>query len=180
MSFISEVIFSHKPDEETRNTSAYDFSFKNIKNGDDLNLSDYKNKLIIIVNTASECMFTKQYNDLQKVYDQYRYRGLVIIAVPSNDFGKQEPDSNNNIKKFCRTNFGTEFPITEKTIVSGDNAHGFYKWAGKYLGQSSKPKWNFYKYIITPDGELIDFLLPFTKITSKKAIHIIENNLPRN
>jgi len=178
MSFISEVIFPHKPDEKTKNTSVYDFSFTNIKNGEELRLSDYKNKLIIIVNTASKCKFTKQYDDLQKIYDKYRNKGLVIIAVPSNDFGGQEPSNNQNIKKFCRSNFGITFPITEKTKVSGKNSHDFYKWIGDYLGKSSRPKWNFYKYIISPDGEIIDFLLPFTKITSKKALKIIDNNLP--
>ena len=111
---------------------AYDFSFNDL-DGSKLNLSEYKGKVIIVVNVASQCGFTKQYDDMQKVWDQYQSKGIIMLGVPSNDFGNQEPGSSEDIKNFCEAKFGITFPMTEKVIVKGENAHPFYKWAKKIM-----------------------------------------------
>ena len=109
---------------------AYDFEFKDL-DGSSLNLSDYKGKVIVVVNVASQCGFTNQYKDMQKVWEQYQDRGVVMLGVPSNDFGNQEPGNNKEIKNFCEAKFGISFPMTEKISVKGPNAHPFYQWAKK-------------------------------------------------
>ena len=157
--------------------NAYDFSFTHIDGVQRINLSDYKNKLIMIVNTASLCGFTKQYAELQELYDKYKDQGLVIIAAPSNDFGQQEPGSAAEIKTFCETNFGITFLISEKTHVQSNNSHPFFVWTRAKLGFLSGPKWNFYKYLISKDGKLITYFSSFTKPMSKKITKIIEENL---
>ena len=104
---------------------AYDFKFKDL-DGSDLELSEYKNKVIIVVNVASQCGFTNQYEDMQLVWEKYQKKGIIMLGVPSNDFGKQEPGTNKDIKNFCEAKFGITFPMTEKVIVKGDDAHPFY------------------------------------------------------
>ena len=111
---------------------AYDFSFKDL-DGSNLNLNEFKNKVIVVVNVASQCGFTKQYDDMQKIWEKYQSNGIIILGVPSNDFGNQEPGSSTEIKNFCEAKFGITFPMTEKINVKGDNAHPFYKWAKKKL-----------------------------------------------
>jgi len=151
-------IFSASPAEakNTAQKTAYDFSFRKIEGGE-MPLSEFKGKVIMIVNTASHCGFTGQYEDLQKLYDQYHAKGLEIIAVPANDFGKQEPGTNDEIKDFCETKFAVTFPLAEKETVTGDSAHPFYKWAADELGFGSRPKWNFHKYLINKNGALVDY-----------------------
>ena len=156
--------------------TAYDFEFTSIKSGT-MPLSEYKGKVILVVNTASKCGFTKQYAGLQKLWEAYKKRGLVIIGVPSNDFGTQEPGTNSEIKKFCRKNYSIDFPMTSKEILRGKYAHPFYVWATKTLGNHAAPRWNFYKYLISPEGEVVDFFTPFTKPMSKKLINSIEKQL---
>lgn len=131
--------------------SAHAFSFRH---ADDtpLPLSNFKGKVVLIVNTASECGFTPQYAALQELYDRYKDRGLVVLAVPANDFGKQEPGSNEEIQCFIRDRFHTTFPTTAKEVVSGDDAHPFYGWAKTHAGFLGSPKWNFHKYVIDRDG----------------------------
>ena len=163
--------------DNTTDNNAYDFSFKNIDGSNSINLSDYKGKLVMIVNTASLCGFTKQYSELQELYHKYKDQGLVIIAVPSNDFGKQEPGSGEEIKTFCETNFGITFPITEKVHVQSKASHPFFVWTREKLGFLSGPKWNFYKYLIGKDGNLVGYFSSFTKPMSKKLTKIIEENL---
>ena len=124
----------------------YDYEFKSIEGGV-IKLSDYKDKVMVIVNVASRCGYTKQYDGLQKLWTDYKEKDLVVIGVPSNNF-KQEPGSNTEIKDFCETNFGINFPMTTKTNVIGKDAHPFYKWAKKNHGISAIPKWNFHKIII--------------------------------
>ena len=111
---------------------AYDFNFNGL-DGSKLSLSEYQDKVIVVVNVASQCGFTKQYEDLQKIWEKYQVKGVVMLGVPSNDFGKQEPGSNKDIKKFCEAKFGITFPMTEKVSVKGENAHPFYIWAKKKL-----------------------------------------------
>jgi glutathione peroxidase len=151
---------------------AHDFQFKGIE-GKTIKLSDFKDKVIVIVNVASRCGYTPQYEGLQNLYDQYKNKNLVVIGVPTNNF-KQEPGSNNEIKDFCETNFGISFPMTEKTNVIGSNSHPFYKWARKDHGIGAIPKWNFHKIIIGKNGKIEDTFASFTKPTSKKFIQLIE------
>ena len=152
---------------------AYDFNFKDL-DGTNLNLSDYKNKVIVVVNVASQCGFTKQYEDMQKVWEKYQKDGIVMIGVPSNDFGNQEPGDNKEIKNFCEAKFGITFPMTEKVIVKGDEAHPFFIWAKNNYGKSAIPKWNFHKIVIGKDGKIADTFASITKPTSKKFINKIE------
>ena len=153
---------------------AYDFNFKDL-DGTNLNLSDYKNKVIIIVNVASQCGFTKQYEDMQKVWEKYQKEGIVMIGVPSNDFGNQEPGNNSEIKNFCEAKFGITFPMTEKVSVKGEDAHPFFIWAKNNYGKSAIPKWNFHKIVIGKDGKVADTFASITKPTSKKFKSKIEN-----
>jgi glutathione peroxidase len=155
---------------------AYDFNFNDL-DGSVLNLSDYKNKVIVIVNVASQCGFTSQYEDLQIVWEKYEQKGIVVIGVPSNDFGKQEPGDNTEIKTFCEAKFGITFPMTEKVVVKGDDAHPLYLWAKENHGSSAIPKWNFHKIIIGKDGKIVDTFASITKPTSKKFISSIEKAL---
>lgn len=135
--------------------SAYNFEFNSIEGGV-IPLSDYQGDVILVVNTASECGFTRQYESLQSLWNEYKEDGLVVIGVPSNDFGGQEPGTNDQIKRFCAVNFNINFPMTAKTFVKGNNAHPFYKWANDELGWMARPKWNFHKYLIARDGSLQD------------------------
>ena len=151
---------------------AYDYKFDSI-NGGQIQLSDYKDKVIVIVNVASRCGYTPQYEDLQSLYNNYKDKDLVVIGVPTNNF-KQEPGSNDQIKDFCETNFGITFPMTEKINVIGANSHPFYKWAKGDYGIGAMPKWNFHKIIIGKNGKVVDTFSSFTKPTSKKFIKSIE------
>ena len=152
---------------------AYDFKFKDL-DGSDLNLSEYKNKVIIVVNVASQCGFTSQYEDMQKVWEKYQKEGIVMIGVPSNDFGNQEPGNNKEIKNFCEAKFGITFPMTEKVNVKGDDAHPFYIWARNNYGKSAIPKWNFHKIIINKNGKIADTFASITNPSSRKFINTIE------
>ncbi|MFM7084497.1 MAG: glutathione peroxidase [Hyphomicrobium sp.] len=154
--------------------SAYDFSFTSI-DGKPMPLSSWRGKTLLIVNTASFCGFTQQYKGLQKLYELYEPKGLIIVGVPSNDFGGQEPGTEGQIKEFCEGAFGITFPLTEKTIVSGDKAHPFYIWAVKTLGPKSAPGWNFHKYLIDGEGRLIKSFYSGTAPDSKELISDIEN-----
>ena len=153
---------------------AYDFKFKDL-DGSTLNLSDYKGKIIVVINVASQCGFTNQYEDMQKIWDKYQSQGIVVLGVPSNDFGKQEPGSNEDIKNFCEAKFGISFPMTEKVSVKGPSAHPFYIWAKENHGNSAVPKWNFHKIIIDKNGKIADTFTSITNPTSKKFIKVIEN-----
>jgi glutathione peroxidase len=143
-----------KPSDHT----AYDFSFESLQ-GEPMPLANYKGKVLLVVNTASKCGFTPQYKGLEALYNQYKGRGLVIIGVPSNDFGAQEPGSAKEISAFCQLNYGVTFPMTSRQVVSGDNAHPFYKWAYSVLGFGSAPKWNFHKYLIDRNGHIVDYFI---------------------
>ena len=145
--------------------------------GDVLNLSKLKGKTILLVNVASNCGFTKQYDDLQNLYDSYKSKGLIVIGMPSNQFGGQEPGSETEIKKFCETNFNITFQMTSKYDVKGDNAHPIYIWAKESFGKSTVPKWNFHKILINKEGKVEDTFASFTNPMSKKIINKIEEIL---
>ena len=153
-----------------------DLTIKSI-NGDVLNLNVYKNKTVLLVNVASKCGFTKQYADLQILYDKYKDKNFIIIGIPSNQFGEQEPGSNSEIKEFCETNFNITFPMTSKVDVKGENSHQIYKWAKKNYGNSTVPKWNFHKILINKNGKIQNTFNSFVNPLSKKIIKEIEQNL---
>ena len=155
---------------------AYDFNFNDL-DGSPLKLPEYKNKVIIVVNVASQCGFTKQYKDMQKIWEEYQDKGIIMLGVPSNDFGNQEPGTSEEIKNFCEAKFGITFPMTEKITVKGENAHPFYKWAKENHGKSAIPKWNFHKIIIGRDGKVIDTFASITNPSSGKFIKFIEKAL---
>tara|TARA_B110001454_G_scaffold211970_1_gene228227 strand:+ start:351 stop:863 length:513 start_codon:yes stop_codon:yes gene_type:complete len=155
---------------------AYDFAFKDL-DGSIISLSNFKNKVIVIVNVASKCGFTNQYEDMEKIWDKYKSKGLVIIGVPSNDFGSQEPGTASEIKNFCEAKFGITFPMTKKVIVKGDDAHPFYLWAKENYGKSAIPKWNFHKIVINKEGKIVDTFASITNPSSKRFIEFIEKIL---
>ena len=153
----------------------YDFDIESI-NGEMITLEAYKGKVILVVNTASYCGFTKQYEELQKLWDTYKSRGLIVLGIPSNSFN-QEKKSNSEIKEFCEVNFNINFPLSTITEVKGENAHDIFKWARENHGKSAIPKWNFHKILINKEGKVEDTFSSFTKPMSKKIIEIIENTL---
>jgi glutathione peroxidase len=154
----------------------FDLSINDI-NGQQLDLEKYKDKIILLVNVASKCGFTKQYTGLQELYEKYQEKGFVVIGIPSNQFGGQEPGSNEEIKDFCETNFNITFPITDKVNVKGDNLHEIYSWAKENHGKSTIPKWNFHKILINKNGEVQNTFNSFTEPLSKKIIKEIESIL---
>ena len=158
--------------------NAYSYSFKDINEEDVINLSDYKGKTLVVVNTASLCGFTYQYDGLQKLYDDYKDQGLVVLGVPSNDFGNQESGTNSEVKEFCESTFSITFPLTEKNVVKGKDAHPFFKWSKKELGFiGGVPRWNFHKIIIGKDGKIFDTFSSMNKHTSGKFVKVIEEAL---
>ena len=174
--FILFMIFFQNTSSAKYEKLAYDFSFIDL-DGSKINLSSFKNKVIVIINVASQCGFTNQYEDMQSIWERYQKDGLIIIGIPSNDFGNQEPGSESEIKTFCEAKFGITFPMTEKVIVKGDNAHPFYQWAKDNYGNSAIPKWNFHKIIIDKNGKIADTFASITNPSSKRFIKVIEKNL---
>ena len=168
-SFLSKSI-----SEDTK--TLFDFKINSI-NGDELNFSDFQGQTLLLVNVASNCGFTKQYDDLQKLYDDFKDKGFIIIGIPSNQFGAQEPGTNSEIKDFCETNFNITFPMTSKYDVKGENAHPIYLWAKETYGKSTIPKWNFHKILINKDGKVEDTYASFTNPASKKIRKKLEKIL---
>ncbi len=154
--------------------SLADFTFEALMHDSPIKLADYRGKVILIVNTASKCGFTGQYEGLETLYQTYKDRGLVVIGVPSNDFGGQEPGTNEEIAEFCKINYGVSFPMTTKYEVIGDNAHPFYVWAKSELGFGTAPKWNFHKYVINREGRLIGHFHSTTPPGASSITRMIE------
>ena len=153
----------------------YDFKINSV-DGKVIDFSDYKDKVILLVNVASYCGFTNQYADLQKLWETYEKKDLIVIGVPSGSFN-QEKNSNKEVKEFCEVNFNINFPITSIYDVKGENAHDIYKWAKLNHGKSAIPKWNFHKILIDKNGKIIETFAPFTNPMSKKVIKTIEKVL---
>ena len=174
--FLALIVLAPIAVASERVLTAHDFSFTSIE-GDHLPLTDFAGRALLVVNTASFCGFTRQYDDLQEVWQRYRDRGLVVLGVPSNDFGNQEPGTEAEIKDFCEVNFAIDFPMTEKVGVRGEDAHPFYSWAEDQLGAEARPRWNFHKYFIGPDGQLVGWFPTATKPTSDEVINAIEAQL---
>ncbi len=165
------------PAEEPAPSNAHGFHFTSI-DGDPLPMARFSGKAVLVVNTASFCGFTPQYDDLQAVWEGYRERGLVVLGVPSNDFGGQEPGSEAEIKEFCEVNFAIDFPMTSKVKVKGGEAHPFYRWAAETLGPEAAPRWNFHKYLVSPDGQLVGWFPTRTAPTEEQVRRAIERHLP--
>ncbi len=175
--FIVFFLIFNSTEGKAMEDNAFSFNFESIE-GNPMPLSEYQGKALLVVNTASQCGFTPQYEGLQNVWEEYKDKGLMVIGVPSNNFGSQEPGQEGEVKEFCETTFGINFPMTTKEDVKGENAHPFYKWLKSEYGKT--PKWNFHKYLITPDGTLANSFLSLTKPQSNKVKKAIENVLPKN
>ena len=163
------LIFSKTMSQTSSNETIYDIKINSLS-GDPIDLSNYKDKYILFVNVASECGFTGQYEGLQKLYDTYK-DNLMVIGVPCNQFGSQEPGTSEEIQTFCQANYGVTFLMTEKIDVKGDNQHPLYQWLtdkSKNGKTSTTVKWNFQKYLIGTKGEFINYYYSITKPMSSK------------
>lgn len=160
---------------KTDNT-VYDFSLPSLS-GSTLTLADFKEKPLLIVNTASQCGFTPQYEGLQQVWTTYKSQGLIVIGIPSNDFGRQEPGTNEDIHVFCHENYGVSFPMAAKCPVKGNHRIPLFRWLAMQGGFLSLPRWNFYKYIINRSGHLATWFTPLTKPDSSRVTQAIERVL---
>lgn len=153
--------------------SAYDFTFTDI-NQQPLRLAEFRGRPFLIVNTASECGYTPQYAGLQELWERYRARGLVVLGVPSNDFGAQEPGTEAQIQEFCSTRYGVDFPLTARQKVSGNDAHPFYRWIAQQVGEAGVPRWNFHKYLLDKEGHLVDLWPSRVEPLSKEITQAVE------
>ena len=157
-------------------TTAHEFSFTSIEGGD-LPLARYKGNVILIVNTASKCGFTGQYDGLQSLWDEYKDQGLIVLGVPSDDFGGQELDNAKQVKEFCTLNYGIDFPMADIAPVKGSKAHPYYKWIASTYGSLALPRWNFHKHVIDSDGKLVDWFASTTSPSSNRLRGSIERAL---
>ena len=153
----------------------YDLQINSIS-GELIDFKDYKDKAVLVVNTASYCGFTKQYEGLQKLWEKYESRGLIVLGIPSDTFN-QEKKSNEDVKKFCEVNFNINFPMSAITDVKGEKAHEIFKWAEENYGKSAIPKWNFHKILINKEGKVEDTFSSLTKPMSQKIISKIDRLL---
>ncbi len=182
MRFVLFILLAFTPlavlaDTANNNRSgAHAFTLPAIDGGS-LPLAAYRGKAILLVNTASYCGFTKQYGGLQALWENYRARGLIVLGVPSNDFGGQEPGGKQQIKEFCEVNFAIDFPMSDKLTVRGAAAHPLYKWLRQETGAA--PKWNFHKFLISPQGTALADFSSLTKPQSRKLISAIEAALTK-
>lgn len=157
--------------------NAYNYTFQTLAGHHPLPLSVFKGKVLMLVNTASKCGFTSQYKGLEELYTTYQDKGLVILGIPSNDFGRQEPGTDEEITHFCQVNYGVSFPMMAKEVVAGKKAHPFYRWAKEKLGFGTAPKWNFHKYLINRKGELIDYFYSTTTPHAARLVKAVEQAL---
>tara|TARA_B100000424_G_scaffold171290_1_gene131974 strand:+ start:52 stop:597 length:546 start_codon:yes stop_codon:yes gene_type:complete len=169
------MFFSKKSFSENYDKVLYDFKIESIT-GEVIDLNKFQNKVVLITNTASYCGFTKQYSDLQKLWQKYKEEGFIVLGVPSNSFN-QEKSNEKDVKDFCEVNFNINFPMTKITEVKGDNAHEIFKWAKKNYGKSAVPKWNFHKILINKKGKVEDTFASFTNPMSNKITSKIESLL---
>ena len=170
---IVTMFFSQTSSSSQKNL--HDFTIESIE-GEIINLKDYKNKVVLLVNTASKCGFTPQYSGLQKIYDRYKEDGLVVLGVPSNDFN-QELSNDNEVKQFCEIRFGVNFPMTKIQKIRGENAHPLYKWISENISIIGTPRWNFHKYLIGKDGNIINWFSSMTSPSSEGLKNEIEKAL---
>ena len=155
--------------------SFHDFSIESIS-GKDIVLADYKDKVVLLVNTASQCGFTPQYAGLQKIYDRYKDDGFVVLGVPSDDFN-QELSNDEDVKKFCEIRYGVNFPLTSIQKIKGDSAHPLYKWISGNTSVIGQPRWNFHKYLISKEGQILNWFSSMTSPTSEGRLKQVEQAL---
>ncbi|MFL2679069.1 MAG: glutathione peroxidase [Alphaproteobacteria bacterium] len=167
------IFFSYNSQSQVGNF--HEFTIESIS-GDKISLSEYKNKVVLLVNTASQCGFTPQYAGLQKVYDRYKNDGFVVLGVPSDDFN-QELKNNADVKKFCEIRYGVNFPMTSIQKIKGNAAHPIYKWISDNVSVIGQPRWNFHKYLIGKDGKIINWFSSMTSPTSSSLVKQIEDAL---
>ena len=153
----------------------HDFSIESIS-GETINFSDYKSNVVLLVNTASKCGFTPQYSGLQKIYERYKEDGLIVFGVPTNDFN-QELSKDEDVKEFCEIRFGVAFPMSSIQNIRGNEAHPLYKWIQSNVSVIGQPRWNFHKYLIGKDGNIINWFSSMTSPTSEGLIKQIETAL---
>ncbi len=170
---VLSMFFSTKSISSDKNF--HDFSIESISGGD-ISLADFKNKVVLLVNTASQCGFTPQYAGLQKIYDRYKDDGFVVLGVPSDDFN-QELSSDDDVKKFCEIRFGVNFPLTSIQKIKGESAHPLYKWISGNTSVIGQPRWNFHKYLIDKEGQIINWFSSMTSPTSEGLLKQIEQAL---
>ena len=155
--------------------SFYNFTIESIE-GNEIKMSEYKDKVVLVVNTASKCGFTPQYSGLQKIYERYKDDGFIVLGVPSNQFN-QELTKNSDVKEFCEIRFGVNFPLTKIQKIKGDDAHPLYKWIAENVSLIGTPRWNFHKYLIGKDGKIINWYSSMTSPSSEGLINEIEKAL---
>jgi glutathione peroxidase len=158
--------------------TAYDFDFKSI-DGHTLKMKKFAGHPVLVVNTASQCGLTPQYKGLEELYQKYKDKGFVVLGVPSNDFGRQEPGTESEIKAFCSTKYDVTFPMTAKYPVTGDGAHPLYKWVVEEAGEAAAPRWNFHKYLIGSKGEIAGIFGSRVEPSDSALIAAIESELKR-
>ena len=173
LSIIFLILFMSNADASEK--IFHDFTIESIS-GETINLSDYKSKVVLLVNTASKCGFTPQYSGLQKIYERYKDDGLVVLGVPTNDFN-QELSKESDVKEFCEIRFGVEFPMSSIQPIRGENAHPIYKWIQANVSVIGQPRWNFHKYLIGKDGKIINWFSSMTSPTSEGLVNQIETAL---
>ena len=156
--------------------SGFQFSFEGF-DGKPLPLNRFRDRAVLVVNTASECGFTGQYAGLEQLWQDYRGKGLTVIGVPSNNFGGQEPLKGEQIKNFCKLNYGVTFPLADRTDVAGRNAHPFYKWALEQAGQKARPRWNFHKILLDRNGHIAATFATAVEPTSNEVRSAIDKAL---
>jgi glutathione peroxidase len=170
---IITMFFSTKSTSSDK--SFHDFSIESIS-GEDIVLADYKDKVVLLVNTASQCGFTPQYAGLQKIYDRYKDDGFVVLGVPSDDFN-QELSNDDDVKKFCEIRYGVNFPLTSIQKIKGESAHPLYKWISGNTSVIGQPRWNFHKYLISKEGQIVNWFSSMTSPTSEGLLKQIEQAL---
>ena len=170
---IVTMFFSTKSISSDKNF--HDFSIESIS-GDNISLADYKNKVVLLVNTASQCGFTPQYAGLQKIYDRYKDDGFVVLGVPSDDFN-QELSTDDDVKKFCEIRYGVNFPLTSIQKIKGESAHPLYKWISGNTSVIGQPRWNFHKYLISKEGQVLNWFSSMTSPTSDGLLKQVEQAL---
>ena len=163
-------------EEQRHSTQIYDFTMDDI-DGNPLPLETFKGKVVLVVNTASFCGNTPQYEGLQTLYEQYRDQGFTILAFPANDFGRQEPGDNQEIAEFCYTKYSLEFPLFSKITVLGDQKHPLYRYLTEHTAFKGEIKWNFQKFLISKDGTVIARYRPSQKPLSKLIVHDVKEAL---
>jgi glutathione peroxidase len=172
---IGEPVNNNQPIASSSCPASLNFKFPRLQDEKTQDLCQYKGKVVLVVNTASYCGFTSQYEGLESIYAKYSPKGFVVLGFPSNDFGQQEPGSNKEIADFCKNTYDVKFPMVAKTVVSGPNANPMFK----YLVEKTKttPKWNFYKYLIDRDGNVVNSYSSMVRPESKSITNEIEKLL---